>query len=75
MLLCGLPSCGEKATSDCASCKTQGYCSTEHQHDDWKAHKVECKRIIAREKRHHDAKGWATIKADSFDKALNDHFR
>ena len=44
-LLCGLPSCSKEATSDCASCKTQGYCSKEHQHGDWKAHKVECKRI------------------------------
>ena len=44
-MLCGLPSCGEKATSDCASCKSRGYCSKEHQHADWKAHKVECKRI------------------------------
>ena len=44
-MLCGLPSCGKKATSDCASCKTRGYCSKKHQHDDWKAHKVECKRI------------------------------
>ena len=24
---------------------TRGYCSKEHQHGDWKAHKVECKRI------------------------------
>jgi hypothetical protein len=44
-VLCGLPSCGKKATSDCASCKTRGYCSKEHQHADWKAHKVDCKRI------------------------------
>ena len=44
-LLCGLPSCAEKATSDCASCKSRGYCSKEHQRDDWKAHKVECKRV------------------------------
>ena len=42
--LCGLPSCSAKATSDCSSCKTRGYCSKEHQRDDWKAHKVECKR-------------------------------
>ena len=27
------------------SCKTRGYCSKEHQHANWKAHKVECKRI------------------------------
>jgi hypothetical protein len=44
-LLCGLPSCSAASTSDCSSCKTRGYCSKEHQHDDWKAHKVECKRI------------------------------
>ena len=42
--LCGLPSCSNKATSDCAGCKVQGYCSKEHQHDDWKAHKVKCRR-------------------------------
>jgi hypothetical protein len=45
LLLCGLPSCSAKATSDCSSCKTRGYSSKEHQRDDGKAHKVECKRL------------------------------
>ena len=53
-LLCGLPSCGEKATSNCASCKTRGYCSKAHQRDDWKDHKVECKRSVK-------ARGTATV--------------
>ena len=58
-VLCGLPSCGDKATSDCASCKTRGYCSNEHQHADWKAHKVECKRITKVRKAAASAEGGA----------------
>ena len=43
--LCGLPSCLEEATHQCSGCKARGYCSKEHYHDDWKAHKTDCRRI------------------------------
>ena len=46
--------CGKKATSDCASCKPRAYCSKAHQRDDWKDHKVECKRSVK-------ARGTATV--------------
>jgi hypothetical protein len=42
---CALSSCSEAAKRKCAACKSLGYCSREHQRDDWKSHKKECKRI------------------------------
>ena len=42
---CGFPGCSMAATKRCSACKGQWYCSQEHQRSDWKAHKVECKRI------------------------------
>ena len=43
---CALPSCSEAAKQKCAACGSLGYCSREHQRSDWKAHKVECQRIV-----------------------------
>ena len=64
-LLCGLPSCEMQATSDCASCKTRGYCSKEHQHADWKAHKVVCKRLTKARKAAASAESGAAATADA----------
>ena len=33
--------------SVCSGCNTVWYCCREHQSEDWKAHKRECKRLAA----------------------------
>jgi hypothetical protein len=34
--------CGVACTNQCASCHKVGYCSREHQKEDWKRHKKDC---------------------------------
>lgn len=36
--------CGEPSPHKCAACKQAGYCSREHQAQDWKNHKPICKQ-------------------------------
>jgi len=39
---CHLPDCGLPANYTCSKCVTVGYCSSEHQRTEWKAHKPNC---------------------------------
>ncbi len=41
--LCSL--CAKPASLRCTACKTVCYCSKEHQRQDWKAHKVQCRLV------------------------------
>ena len=48
-----LPCCSVSGTTEhllrCDKCKSVFYCSTQHQHIDWPAHKLEC-RLLAKQK-------------------------
>ena len=37
--------CGASSTSRCGACGSVLYCSREHQTQDWKAHKAECRAL------------------------------
>ena len=39
---CGYPGCTKPAPLKCSRCGEVRYCSKEHQHADWKAHKKIC---------------------------------
>jgi len=41
--------CGQTATKLllCSGCKAVRYCSAEHQKDDWKKHRAQCKKAAA----------------------------
>ena len=43
---CRISSCSELATKKCPTCKTIGYCSSEHMRGGRNSHKNECKLIV-----------------------------
>ncbi|KWU44692.1 hypothetical protein RHOSPDRAFT_33771 [Rhodotorula sp. JG-1b] len=50
---CALRGCEKWETTDtmprfkrCSKCKRRYYCSIEHQHEDWPAHKADCKDLV-----------------------------
>ena len=47
--LCGVSDAATKLTR-CLGCKRVWYCSTEHQHAAWKAHKKACKKVSGNKK-------------------------
>lgn len=42
---CSFPGCIAHADHTCARCRVARYCGTEHQHQHWKAHKPDCKKL------------------------------
>jgi hypothetical protein len=36
--------CNKKSTNRCSRCQCRFYCSLEHQKEDWKQHKINCKK-------------------------------
>ena len=45
---CSLPGCTNPAPYMCSKCQSAYYCSEEHQKDDWKRHKPECRALSAK---------------------------
>ena len=47
--VCGAPNCSAPGELRCSGCQSIWYCSTEHQHSHWRAHKKPCRRAAAHE--------------------------
>jgi prefoldin subunit 4 len=56
---CAFPSCEQPGSKACGGCKEVGYCSKEHQRDDWPNHKLVCKKA------HQPAQGSQPSTSDS----------
>lgn len=41
---CAYPGCDQPGSKTCGGCRLVGYCSKEHQRDDWPNHKQSCKK-------------------------------